>query len=479
MMTVALIGRTNVGKSTLFNRILGEGKALVSPLAHTTRDRNVGTTTWRGVECRVFDTGGVEGLEARSAAPRARHPGTIEGEIRRQVELAIHDADLLALVVDSRDGILPGERAIARHLRSLGKPILVVANKAETVRRRHAALEFAALGFGEPIPTSAATGMGVGDLLDRIVAYNRKTEADDRKHIGETHDGMDMRSAGDDRPSTIHVAILGEPNVGKSSLLNAMLGREEVIVLPEPFTTRDVHDVDVEVDGRTVTVLDTAGIRRAAIRATAPLHGRRVTTGAIERRAAARSMAAIERADVVVLVLDATRPATRHTKQLAQAIADAGRACVIVINKMDLLRSERTSASPDQLISSVHRLFPHLAWAPVIATSATEGTNVSAILPTAIRAAASRNRQLSPDDLARVHAAVKRRIPTPRTAFDRRRSTLLELQQTDAAPPRFLLMTRPRVKLPKAIPAIVERVLRASADFTGTPIRITVKSRKA
>ncbi|MDO8622410.1 MAG: GTPase [bacterium] len=500
MLTIALIGRTNVGKSTLFNRIIGRAKALTSEIPHTTRDRNVATTTWRGVELRVIDTGGVESLQPKAASrkplapalgrseipsPRGTGGGrlpaevrgrgwgskkSIEGEIHAQAERAVKDADMLVLVTDVREGLLSGERAISRYLRTLGKPIVVVGNKASTERQRLACQEFSALGLGPVSPVAAITGAGVGDLLDRVVgdqAIERagmRTEELPEPSLPEALQPSSLTTA-------TRVAIVGEPNVGKSSLLNAILGRDEAIVLPEPFTTRDVHDVDVEIDGRTVTLLDTAGIRRLATRAV-KWTGTRLEE--IERLAVRRSLAAIERSEVVILVLDATRPATRHTKHLAQAIVDAGRAGMIVVNKADLI----SNFDPESVIENTHALFPHLSWAPVIATSALIGGGTRGLLPAALRADAAWKRKLSSEALAAVHGTVKRRIPTAKTSFGRKRSHLLELQQTAITPPTFLLVTRRRIRLPKAIPAIVERAIREHADFEGTPIRIVVKSSK-
>jgi len=519
-MTIALIGRTNVGKSTLFNRMVGESRAIVSELPHTTRDRNVGTTAWRGVELRVIDTGGIE--EGRGKREEGRG---IEHEIRRQVELAIGDADILVLVTDVREGVLPGEQRISQYLRRLGKPIIVACNKASTERRRLACQEFSALGLGEVSPIAAITGAGVGDLLDRIVVSHPPTPplqgmGGKKKNFspstaveGSACPPLAGEGEGEllvTRHSSLvtRIAIVGEPNVGKSSLLNAILGREEVIVLPEPFTTRDVHDVELEVGGRTITLLDTAGIRRLAVRA---VWTSRTRIEEIERLAVRRSLAAIERSDVTILVLDATRAASKHTKQLAAAIIDAGRACVIVVNKTDLIPPLPPSVGPEEhervtrrggpppraverarwgsaaagpasappITATIHHLFPHLSWAPVLATSATKGTNVPNIVPAAIQSAENWRRRLEPNELAAVHAIVKHHIPMAKTSFGRKRSHVIELRQTDTTPPWFLLLSRKRIKLPKAIPAIVERALREHADFEGTPIRITIKSVKA
>ncbi|MBI4143109.1 ribosome biogenesis GTPase Der [Candidatus Uhrbacteria bacterium] len=470
MRTIALIGRTNVGKSSLFNRIIGSAKALTSALPHTTRDRNTGTTVWRGVTIRCIDSGGIEELPATGTRRGGRAP-SIEEEIRVQAAHAVADADILVLVVDARDGLLPGERAIANTLRKTRKPILIAWNKAETKRLRDAIGDAYALGFGDPTPTSAVTGMGVGDLLDRIVEGQKAGEPESQQANADTLPSSPALHPSSSTVAT-RVAIVGEPNVGKSSLLNAILGREEVIVLPEPFTTRDVHDVDITVDGQTITLLDTAGIRRLAMRAARSSH---TTLEAIERLAVRRSLAAIRRATVVALVLDAEAKASRHTQQLADAIVEEGRACIIIVNKTDRF-PERPHH--ETITQTVHTRIPHLSWAPVLPTSAIAGSGVPAILPAAIRAAFAWQRTLTPDQLAAIHALVKRRIPRAKTKEGRRKSDILELQQTDTAPPAFTLKTRKRIRLPKAIPAIVERAIRDSADFFGTPIRITVKSVK-
>ncbi|MDO8599216.1 MAG: ribosome biogenesis GTPase Der, partial [bacterium] len=414
MLTIALIGRTNVGKSTLFNRILGESKALTSALPHTTRDRNMGTTEWRGVSMRWIDTGGVEEVDH----PR-RTRAVIEHEIRRQVQVATEEADVLALVVDVHDGILPGEHEIGRYLRTLRKPIVVICNKVSNARDRLSCAEFSALGFGEATPVAATSGVGVGDLLDRIVTLAPE-ESEGTPTIDATRNDT-TPGAGKTEKGT-KIAIVGEPNVGKSSLLNGILGRDEVIVRPEPFTTRDVHDVDIEVEGRTLTLLDTAGIRRLAARA-ARSSGTRIE--AIERLAVRRSLGAIVRADVVCLVLDATNPATRHVKQLATAIIDAGRACVIVVNKVD----QFDTFDGDAVRTNVLHALPHLAWAIIVSTSAVTGAGVAAIIPACLRADAAWKRLLESPALAAIHGQVKHRIPVARTPIGRKRSHVVELRQ--------------------------------------------------
>lgn len=469
MFTIALIGRTNVGKSTLFNRILGERRAITSELPHTTRDRTVGATAWRGVTLRCIDTGGVTSLtpstSRRAHAPPA-HTSSIEDEIRTQVAYAIAEAQLLLFVTDVRDGLLPDEIVIAQELRKRGTPLLLVCNKVETPRLRNACYEFAALGLGDPIPVSAKSGAGVGDLLDAVVHAQQSAS-----HHEEHTPPSDLATENVSRGIPTYVAIVGEPNVGKSSLVNAILGRDEVIVRPEPYTTRDVHDVALEHDGHPVVLVDTAGIRRAATRSRKVVRKR---IEHIERESVTKSLAAIERADVAVLVLDVTQTATRHVKQLAQAIVDARRACVIAMNKIDVVGD----IDEERTIASLHHLLPHLSWAPVLFTSATAPTNVHTIMPAALGAARNWRQLLPGDQLAQIYTTAKRSIPTPKDREGARQVRTINLVQVGAQPPQFLLRTRRRVKLPRAIVGIMERALRTGADFTGTPIVVTAKSVK-
>ncbi|MBI2482734.1 ribosome biogenesis GTPase Der [Candidatus Uhrbacteria bacterium] len=466
MFTVALIGRTNVGKSTLFNRIIGSARAIASAIPHTTRDRNSATTEWRGVPMRFIDTGGVEELAAAPARHARRDP--IIAEITQQVELAVTEADLLLFVVDVRHGPLPGEYAMVRDLRKLRRPILIACNKVETPRHRQGCVEFAALGLGDPFPVSALTGTGVGDLLDALIA-----------HAPAAADASDDRTPPLPETADVRVAIVGEPNVGKSSLINAILNRSEVIVHPEPFTTRDIHDVtfvwksrDTTRPTTNVTLLDTAGVRRVAFQAT---RGTRTRLAAIERMAVERSLHAIRHADVACLVLDATRSASHHTKQLAAAITEAHCAALIIVNKIDQMTPR---PDPATLAASVRRQFPHLAWAPVLPTSALTRAGVTAVIPAALAATDAWRRMVPAETLAHIYAAAKAAIPQSKTPFGRRRSQLLELSQVSTTPPTFLLRTRPRIKLPVAIPRIVEHAIRDAVDFSGSPIRLIMRSTK-
>lgn len=468
MRTVVLIGRTNVGKSSLFNRILGEYRAIVSELPHTTRDRNAGVAGWRGEMFRIVDTGGVERL-AGARASRSADDVSIEEEIRAQAARAVGKADLLVFVVDVRDGVLPGERAIATFLRTLDRPIIIACNKADTQRHRNACHEFTALGFGDPHPISAKSGAGVGDLLDVIVA-----------HLPHAEEAVAVPDA-PDAEKAVRIAIVGEPNVGKSSLINAILRRDEVIVSPEPYTTRDVHDVEFTIPeprgstraAQTVVLLDTAGIRRAAIRTEKVVRKR---LHAIERESVTQSIRAIVHADVAVLVLDATRPATRHVKQLAQTIIDRRRACVIVVNKMDLLpKNHRKRGTSEDIADAIRSFFPHLAWATIIFTTAPRSAGVSTIIPAALAAVRNWKRELTEEQLAAIYLEARSRIPTPKDREGQQSIRTIELRQIRSKPPTFFLFTRRRVRLPAAIPRIMEHALREAVDFTGTPVIVSPK----
>ena len=305
---VAIVGRPNVGKSTFFNRMIGEQLAIVEDLPGTTRDRLYGETDWNGREFTLIDTGGLE-LGASD---------DITSRIRAQVALAIEEADVIVFVVDANAGITEADREVADLLRSAGKSVVLAANKADNARRRQEAVEFYELGLGEPITMSSSQGTGTGDVLDAI------TDALPPKEMEEEAEAEIPR-----------VAIVGRPNVGKSSLLNAVLGQERVIVSDVPGTTRDAIDTTVEHNGQPLVLIDTAGIRRRG----------RVGPG-IEKYSVLRATRAIERSDVALLLIDATEGITAQDTHIAGAIHEAGKGVVVVINKWDAIKEKRGDPKP-------------------------------------------------------------------------------------------------------------------------------------
>ncbi|MGD2207158.1 MAG: ribosome biogenesis GTPase Der, partial [Anaerolineae bacterium] len=314
---VALVGRPNVGKSTLFNRIVGQRRAIVEDIPGTTRDRIYGESEWNGVPFTVVDTGGLEIVESRKRQSPEHKPTPLATasvdyiqEIRRQAQVAIAEADLIVMLVDVVDGLTAADEDVAQVLRRSHKPVLVAANKADNEARRQAAYEFYALGLGEVLPISALHGIGVGDLLDEVVVALPVVE-----EMEET--------------DALKIALVGRPNVGKSSLLNKLLGQERAIVSAIPGTTRDAIDTYLTWEGRPVLLIDTAGIRRRG----------RIQWG-VEKYSVLRAIKAIARADVVVLLLDAQDLVTAQDAHVAGYILEEMRSIIVAVNKWDLVAKD-------------------------------------------------------------------------------------------------------------------------------------------
>jgi GTP-binding protein len=317
---VALVGRPNVGKSTLFNRLIGRRQAIVEDLPGTTRDRLYGDAEWTGRAFVVVDTGGIEPLRERDGKvvpagydPLAYASQGFVAEIRSQAEVAMEEADVIVFMVDAKEGLTAADEEIAAMLRDAEKPVILAANKADNEERRMNALEFYALGLGDPHPISAYHGTGTGDLLDEIVAHLPPVPAEDE----------------DEEDDALRIAIVGRPNVGKSSLLNALLGQERAIVSDIAGTTRDAVDTYLTWEGQDVILIDSAGIRRRG----------RIERG-IEKYSVMRALRAIGRADVVLLVLDATEGVTAQDAHIGGYILEEGRSLIIVVNKWDAIEKD-------------------------------------------------------------------------------------------------------------------------------------------
>jgi len=428
---VAIVGRPNVGKSTLFNRLIGERRAIVEDTPGITRDRMYGHSDWGGREFTVVDTGGL-GLGEDD--PYGRH-------IQEQAEIAMEEADLVLFLVDSRDGLTPADEEVAEFFRKSGRPILLVVNKADNQRLEADAHEFHALGLGEMYTVSSHSGRGVGDLLDAVV--ERLPPA-----VQEEED--------DDR---IKVAIVGRPNVGKSSLLNAFLGEERVIVSPIAGTTRDAVDVPFQFGENEFTLIDTAGIRRAG-----------KIQGSVEYYMVMRAERAIERAHVGVLVVDASFGLVDGDKRVGGLIDEGGKGCVIFANKWDLVKGQ----SPKEFGAVIRREMPFASWAPIVVGSAEQGKGLEELLDACV-------------EVSNNHAL---RIPTPelnrviREAVDRRPYTshgrefkIYYASQVSIRPPSIALFVNNPKLVHETYMRYLENQLRAAYGFAGTPIRLFLRQR--
>ena len=447
---VALVGRPNVGKSTLFNRLIGQRQAIVEDLPGTTRDRLYGDAEWTGVPFVVVDTGGIEPLKGRGgragpiADPLASASKGFITEIRTQAEIAIEEADLIIFLVDAKEGLTAADEEVATLLRGTDKPVILAANKADHAERRLNALEFYALGLGDPQPISAYHGTGTGDLLDLVVEHLPRVEMDEEEE------------------EALRIAIVGRPNVGKSSLLNALLGQERAIVSDIAGTTRDAVDTHLIWDGQEVILVDSAGIRRRG----------RIERG-IEKYSVMRALRAIGRSDVVLLVLDATEGVTAQDAHIGGYILEEGRSLIIVVNKWDAI--EKDAHTMADYNKRLREELKFLDYVPVLYISALTRQRVTQILPTALRVKAEREMRLPTGELNRLLQDAVAASP-PKT-FKGRRSRFYYVTQADVDPPTFVFF----VNDPRAVHftylRYLENRIRERYPYEGTPIRLKLRGK--
>ncbi len=436
---VVLVGRPNVGKSTLFNRITGSRRAIVTPVAGTTRDVNTLPADWGGTAFRLVDTGGMFG-----ASEDPLHELVVV-----QGRRALETADLLVFVVDGREGLVPADEEIAETLRTVGVPVLMVVNKTDDKRARGRSLEFYRLGFEPVIEIAAEHGDGVGDLLDEIVQ---------RLPAGET------TGRGEPVPETA-IAIVGRPNVGKSSLLNRLLREERSIVSDVPGTTRDTVDAVLQWHRRTFRIVDTAGIRRP---------GRVARSGQVEAVSVIVARKAIEQADVAVLVIDAVEGATDQDGAIAGEADKAGCGIVIAVNKWDLVKGRGPDFSKT-FDEELRRQLKFLEYAPVLHISAATGERTSKVLETIDKVSEARKRRIPTAELNRFVAAVT--AVHPPASPGRREVRILYAAQTGVAPPTFVFFTNVATEFHFSYERFLVNRLRESFGLMGTPIRIQVRRR--
>ena len=461
---VAIVGRPNVGKSTFFNRMLSDQVAVVEDLPGTTRDRIYGDMDWNGREFTLIDTGG---LELSSAIPVGQvglngQPGDIMTKVRAQAELAIEEADVIVFMVDARSGITAADEEVADLLRRAEKPVILTANKADNAVRRQDAVEFYSLGLGEPIAISSIQGTGTGDLLDRIV--EELPPADETENAEEE----------DDVP---RIAIVGRPNVGKSSLLNAILGVQRAIVSEVPGTTRDAIDTEMEFEDRKLVLIDTAGIRRRG----------RVIPG-VEKYSVIRASRAIERCDVALVLIDASEGLAAQDTHIAGEIHEKAKGVIVVVNKWDLAQAQRRAAreghqpDPKEEIESAERYRKIIAeglkfipYAPIVFASAKTGYHVQSLLETALnisdmrylRVPTSRLNEVVQDAIRRYRPATIRGKPLK----------LFYATQVRVNPPTFVFFVNDPQAVHFGYERYLENQLRQAFSFKGTAIRLQFKAR--
>jgi GTPase len=434
--TVAIVGRPNVGKSTLFNRVVGGRPAIVSERPGTTRDRHFGEAEWQGRAFWVVDTGGLV-PDSDEAMDKA---------IRRQVDFALDESDVVLFVVDGRAGVHPVDRSIAERLRTARRPVLLAVNKLDDLERSSAHFEFYELGFGDPFGVSAAVGKGSGDLLDALV------------------ERLPPRDPAEDE-EMVNVAVVGRPNAGKSSLVNKLLGHERVVVAPEAGTTRDAVDSPLRYHEQTLNFIDTAGLRRRA-----------KVEDDLEFYSTLRTERAIERAQVAVLVVDATIGLHNQDLRIATEAWERGTGLIVVVNKWDLVEEKDANTArrgQEELIAKA----PFLRYVPFVYVSALTGQRVRRVLDLILEVAEARERRVPTAEVNQVLQTLLERNAPPQKPGEEVK--LLYASQIGTAPPTFAIVSNRPDDVPESYQRYLTHGFRSEWPFTGSPVRLKFTSRGA
>jgi GTPase len=451
--TAAIIGRPNVGKSTLFNRLVGQRLALVDDMPGVTRDRREGNARLGDIEFRVIDTAGLEDVRDQSLA----------GRMREQTERAIDDADVVLMVIDSRVGVTPMDRHFAELLRRRAVPVVLIANKSEGKAGLAGAYESFELGLGDPIAISAEHGEGLSDLFDALEPFADKVEEPDffpepapqRGDIDFEEDGTT-----DDPTKPIQLAIVGRPNVGKSTLINKLLGEERLLTGPEAGITRDSIAIQWQWRGRPIKLIDTAGLRRKS-----------VIEHKLEKLSVADTLRAIRFAELVILVIDATQMMEKQDLTIARMIEDEGRSIILAVNKWDLI--ENKPAALEKLRDRLQISLSQLQGIMCVPVSGATGVGLDKLMQAGLDAHAIWNRRIGTPKLNRWLAEIQERHPPP--LVDGRRLRLRYMTQANTRPPTFALFSSKPGDLPDAYRRYLINLMRENFDLPGTPIRVMLR----
>lgn len=433
---VAVVGRPNVGKSTLFNAIVKKRIAIVEDIPGVTRDRIYFDAEWLGREFTMIDTGGIEFVDAADR---------IFTDMRYQAELAIREADVILFVVDGKTGMQPQDEEVANILRTCGKPVLLVVNKIDSVEQEMNMYEFYALGMGDPIGVSAVNLMNLGDLLDSVLQHIQ--------HLPTP----------EEREDTIHIALVGRPNVGKSSMTNALLGQERVIVSNVPGTTRDSIDTYWTYNDTSFVLIDTAGMRRKA-KVDIP----------VERYSVVRALRAVDRSDVAVLVLDAQDGVTEQDKKIAGYIHEAGKGCIIVVNKWDLI--DKDSKTSQAFEEDIRRELVFLQYAPILFASALTKQRVNRLADMVKFVAEQQHMRVSTSVLNELLEDAQLTNPPP--AKGGKLLRIYYMTQASVQPPTFILFVNEPRLMHFSYVRFLENRLRETFGFEGTPIRLILRGKR-
>ncbi len=454
MNIVAIVGRPNVGKSTLFNRMVGTRTAIVADSPGITRDRLYHEVHWAGEDFLVIDTGGII-LNDKEKMSK---------QVLEQVELALTEADVIIFLVDGKNGFNPYDEDVAKMLRRTDKPAILAVNKIDTPAEANNVFDFYRLGLGEPVSLSAMRGTGgVGDLLDRVTqafpkSYKKKKEEPNGNEEEELEEAEETKE-------TIALAIVGKPNVGKSSMLNVLLGRQRTIVSAEPGTTRDAIDAKLKFEGQEYVVIDTAGVRRKS----------KVDYG-IEAFAVVRALKAIDRADVVALLIDVNEPVSNQEQKLATKIEEAGKAAIIVMNKWDLME-DRSSRTMNRFTAEIKSELKQLAFADIIFSSAINKLRTNDLLTAAKKAYEQGGKKVQTALLNQVINEAVALTPPP-SGKRSKRLRIYYATQVDSHPPTFLLFVNDPELMTDNYQHYLERKFREAFNFSGTPIKFKLRARE-
>ena len=433
---VAILGRPNVGKSTLFNRLTGGRAAIVEDTPGVTRDRLYRDAEWLGKTFTLIDTGGIEFSSGEES---------MSGLIRKQAEIAMREADVILFLVDSRAGLLPQDEQIAGQLRRTSKPVILVVNKVEQFKNNPDLYEFYRLGLENVVCISAEHGMNTGDLLDLIVSKFTMTTEDDYE------------------PDVIKIAVVGRPNVGKSSLVNAILGQERVIVSNVPGTTRDAIDVPFEKEGQRYVLIDTAGMRR-----------RRNIEEATERYSVIRALRAVDRSDVALMVIDGLEGVTEQDKRIAGYVHEAGKGVIVIVNKWDIV--EKDDKTMKKFNEEIRRELGFMQYAPTLYVSALTKQRVVKITDLINFVAEQQSHRISTSVLNEVVSEAVQLTPPP--SDKGKRLKILYVTQAGIKPPHFILFVNEPELLHFSYQRYLENKFRENFGFEGTPLKITVRKRE-
>lgn len=441
---VALVGRPNVGKSTLFNRIIGRRLAVVSDVAGTTRDRLYAESEWNGVAFSLVDTGGIEVTEGWHTEPLSEDSGQFLPAIRQQARIAIQDADVIVQVVDGRAGVTVADSEVADILRLTKKPVIIAANKLESTKIKDQAFEFYELALGDVIGISALHGPGIGDLLDAIVEAIPPIEA-----VDEDDD-------------SIKIAILGKPNAGKSTLLNKLIGEERAIVSPIAGTTRDAIDTKLRWHGQEFTLIDTAGIRRRG----------KIEPG-VEKYSVLRAMKALQRADIALMLIDGAEGVTSQDMHIGGMLTDEMAGIIVLVNKWDAVKKDAYT-----LIEFEKKLrydLNFMPYVPLLFISAQTGQRVNKIFPTILEVNEARYQRISTSDLNKFMRDVTAKHPPPQKGG--RRVKFYYATQASVAPPTIVFFVNKPELVNFGYKRYLENNLRQQWPFVGTPVRLLFRAR--